>query len=268
MAEGVFQTDRAIFNNPIWENPAKFRLFFYIYGNAVFAKEGVDINGIHVARGQFLRSYRNLANDLKYLENRSLKKYSISHIKKLIEQLVEEKRIEMEVTELGTLFTVLNYEQYQGFERFQKSNQERRENRTRTEREQNENNNNNDKNDKNVKNDKNTSSLQNKFSNSDIEYILSLELASLMQGNKPNVKVGDPQSWAKHFDLMIRRDKRTVEDIRNVMVWSQKDPFWSSNILSAKKLREKFDQLQLKMNQKQNKTDKPKQPKVEGIKAW
>lgn len=120
MSEGVFQTDRAIFNNPIWKCPAKFRLFFLIYGNAVFLPEGVIKGNIYIGRGQFLRSYRNLAEDLEYFENRSLKKYSISYIKKLIDELVKEKRLELEDTELGTLFTVLNYEQYQGFERFEK----------------------------------------------------------------------------------------------------------------------------------------------------
>jgi hypothetical protein len=149
MAEGAFQTDRKIFNNPIWKNVAKFRLFFFIYGNAVFAEEGKNVGGIHVVRGQFLRSYRNLAEDLEYLENNSIKRYSVSHIKKLIDELVSEQRLLTEPTELGTLFTVLNYEHYQGFERFKKDGREQRENSVRTAREQRENNN------KNVKNDNN-----------------------------------------------------------------------------------------------------------------
>lgn len=150
MPEGSFQTDRVIFDNPIWKNPAKFRLFFYIYGNAVFSKDGVDIAGIHLDRGQLLKSYRNLSDELEYLENHSLKRYSISHIKKMIDELIEEKRLQMEISPLGTVFTVLNYEQYQGFERFEKDNREHSENTERTERERSENNNKNDKNDKNV----------------------------------------------------------------------------------------------------------------------
>src|SRR5665648_564553 len=95
MPEGVFQTDRVIFNNPIWKNPAKFRLFFYIYGNAIFSKEGFDIGGIHLSRGQLLKSYRKLSDELEYIENHSLKKYSISHIKKLVDELIKEKRLEI-----------------------------------------------------------------------------------------------------------------------------------------------------------------------------
>jgi len=152
VAEGVFQTDRAIFLNQIWKNPAKFRLFFFLYGNAIFADAGTETGGIHVAKGQYLRSYRNLCDDLEYLENHSLKKYSLSHIKKMVDELVLEKRLSVKSTELGTLFTVLNYEQYQGFERFKKDNTEQRKNGARTERERSENNN---KNVNNVKNDKN-----------------------------------------------------------------------------------------------------------------
>jgi len=45
---------------------------------------------------------------------------------------------------------------------------------------------------------------------------------------------------------MLRVDKRIIEDVRLVMSWSQNDDFWKFNILSASKLREKFDQLYMK----------------------
>lgn len=54
--------------------------------------------------------------------------------------------------------------------------------------------------------------------------------------------------WAKDFDLMIRRDKIDADDIAEVIEWCQKDSFWRSNILSGKKLREKYQQLKMKMN--------------------
>lgn len=121
----------------------------------------MTIQNIHVKRGQFLRSYRNLVNDLEYLDNRSLKKYSISVISKKIDQLVKEERLKIESTELGTLFTVVNYDEYQGFDRYKKESEngartarEHSENSPRTERERSENNNNNVNKDKNDKKDK------------------------------------------------------------------------------------------------------------------
>ncbi|MNW43550.1 hypothetical protein D3C74_207510 [compost metagenome] len=159
--KGAFQTSREIFENPIWQDVIKFRIFFFIVGNAVFAEEGVTIQNIHVKRGQFLRSYRNLVNDLEYLDNRSLKKYSISVISKKIDQLIKEERLKIENTELGTMFTVVNYDEYQGFERYKKESEngartlrEQPENGSRTDRERSENNNNNVNKDKNDKNDK------------------------------------------------------------------------------------------------------------------
>ncbi|MGM0238393.1 DnaD domain-containing protein [Enterococcus sp. AZ103] len=152
MAKGAFQTSREIFENPIWSDVVKFRLFFYIYGNAVFASEGTNVAGIHLKRGQFLRSFRNLQKDLIYQEKRGFKMYSLSTIKTKVEQLVKENRIEIETTEYGTLFTVVNYEEYQGFERYSKSLSERQSNDNRTTTERQPNNNKNDKNDKNEKN--------------------------------------------------------------------------------------------------------------------
>lgn len=136
----MFQIDREIFDNSIWNNVAEFRVFFYILGNAVWKDEGVKKGNVLVGRGQYLRSYRNLREDLMYMDNNAIKYYSISHIKKIIDKLVVDGRVKKEETELGTLFTIVNYSKYQGFERFEKDNQERRENGARTEQEQNKNN--------------------------------------------------------------------------------------------------------------------------------
>lgn len=153
--KGAFQTSREIFENPIWNDIPKFRIFFYIYGNAVFSKEGTTVAGMHLKRGQFLRSYRNLRDDLEYVENRSVKQYSLSVIKRKVDSLVKENRLKIEETELGTLFTVINYEQYQGFEHYKNSNLERSENALGTGMERSENNNKNVNKDNNVK-EKNT----------------------------------------------------------------------------------------------------------------
>lgn len=46
--------------------------------------------------------------------------------------------------------------------------------------------------------------------------------------------------------LLLDRDNRTPEQVRRVIDWATSDAFWKSNILSAAKLREKFDQLLIK----------------------
>lgn len=66
----------------------------------------------------------------------------------------------------------------------------------------------------------------------------------------------DLQKWADEFRKLVAIDK--VQDkhlIRDVIDWVTSDPFWKVNVLSAKKLRDKFGELALKMKAAQ----KPKQ---------
>ncbi len=128
MAFGAFLTSREIFENDIWTDVTKFRIFFYIVGKAVFAEDGVKKGNIHIQRGQYLRSLRNLREDLAYYENNSEKMYSLSVLNRKISELVEEERIAIENTKLGTLFTVINYAKYQGFDHYKGGNAEQSEN--------------------------------------------------------------------------------------------------------------------------------------------
>lgn len=63
----------------------------------------------------------------------------------------------------------------------------------------------------------------------------------------PNHKKPNLKSWADDVRLMRERDKRTIHEIRQVFGWSNKDSFWRRNILSPGKLRDKFDDLVIKM---------------------
>jgi hypothetical protein len=242
---GAFQTSRDIFLNPIWQDVPKFRIFFYIVGNAVFSDDGVRVGNVHLKRGQYLRSYRNLQEDLSYLENRSVKKYSLSLIKRKIDQLILEKRLQIEECELGTLFTVVNYAVYQGFEHYKNNN----ENAERTATEQRRNNNKKDKKDKK---DNNKKPSRHKFEICDMEmaeFLFQKILENNAQSKKPNL-----ESWANEVRLMREKDMRTIEQIQYLINWSQNDSFWKTNILSISKLRSKFDQLVIKCKEEKEKS--------------
>jgi len=87
-----------------------------------------------------------------------------------------------------------------------------------------------------------------------VEGSTELRLASFLleeiQKNKPDFKQPNLQAWAKDIDLMIRRDGRVTDRIREVIVWAQGDSFWRKNILSTGSLRDKFDRLELAMQEK------------------
>lgn len=252
MAKGAFQTSREIFENPIWTDVVKFRIFFYIYGNAVFANDGTTIAGIHLNRGQYLRSYRNLQKDLVYLDKKAFKQYSLSTIKDKVDQLVKEGRIRIESTDYGTLFTVVNYEEYQGFERYTNLLSEQQPNSSRTVTEQYPNNNKNDKNDKNDKNVNNSPRNTRKkrvYADDDPNKKLAKLLFKLISKNQ-SIQDPDFDKWANTIRLTIEADKRTGKEVQEMIVWSSQSDFWSSVILSPTSLRKHFDKMSAQKSKK------------------
>lgn len=58
---------------------------------------------------------------------------------------------------------------------------------------------------------------------------------------------------------MVELDERDIGKVGRMIEWCQKDSFWSSNILSAKKLREKYDVMARQANRKPERAyNKPK----------
>lgn len=51
------------------------------------------------------------------------------------------------------------------------------------------------------------------------------------------------QSMCIDFDRLLRLDKRDPEETIDVILWCQKDPFWSQNINSSYKFREQYSRL-------------------------
>ncbi len=83
-----------------------------------------------------------------------------------------------------------------------------------------------------------------------IELKLSKLLLGLILARHSGFKKPVLKKWSLYIDRMIRLDKRKPNDIEAVIKWCQADEFWQNNILSTRKLRDKFDQLYLKMPKK------------------
>ena len=84
-------------------------------------------------------------------------------------------------------------------------------------------------------------SPQRKFSDGDMAFVDGM-LNLLMQTN-PKIKQPNKEVWADKVRLMRERDKLTHEEMATVFTWANNDHFWSSNILSPSKLRDKWDTL-------------------------
>jgi len=61
------------------------------------------------------------------------------------------------------------------------------------------------------------------------------------------IKEPNWQKWAGTMDKIFRIDKRDPEKTKALIIAIFKDPFWSKNVLSPDKLREKYDELTIKL---------------------
>ncbi len=68
----------------------------------------------------------------------------------------------------------------------------------------------------------------------------------------PTAKEPNYTDWANDIRLMRSLDGRTHEQIWHLFCWANKDSFWYKNILSPRRLREKFDELTIKSQEVQN----------------
>lgn len=57
--------------------------------------------------------------------------------------------------------------------------------------------------------------------------------------------------WAKNIEKLIRLDKQEPSTVEEVILFATHDNFWGANILSGKKLRDKWDTLTKQMNRKE-----------------
>lgn len=90
---------------------------------------------------------------------------------------------------------------------------------------------------------------QKTFSSDSDEYRLSIYLWKFISNNNGEAKEPNMQKWSKGFDLILRLDNRSIEDIKKVIVFSQGNEFWYKNILSPDKLRNHYEKLTLQMKE-------------------
>lgn len=65
----------------------------------------------------------------------------------------------------------------------------------------------------------------------------------------PNHKPPNLEVWANDIRLMVEQDGRSIDTIKELFSWANRHDFWCKNILSPRKLREKWDQLTIHKSQ-------------------
>jgi hypothetical protein len=79
------------------------------------------------------------------------------------------------------------------------------------------------------------------------------------------VKDAKLDKWADEFRKMIELDKRDKAELKKIIDWCTKDPFWSTNILSADKLRKQYERLGLAMDKAPGNAIKSKEDQTKDV---
>lgn len=255
----------------IFKDVLAHRIYSLIVMNATHAE--YEYNGILLKPGQWVRSYSKLVDDLEYIDGRGFKKPNKSTISRAIDRLVDANIIEIEypiiianhatdsatvratdnATINATLFTLLETQSYQGFEVNEEVNHATDSatvhatdnatdsaSKTRI-----------NKQELNKKNNTRKRAKRIYEVDSD-EMVLVNFFISEIRKNDPKFKEPNKQTWADDFRKLIELDKRDKSEISKLIRWVQQDAFWKSNILSPRKLREKYSALVIKMNDEQS----------------
>lgn len=257
---GWIKFHRKILDNEIWQDVTAFRLFTLLLLKASH-KDGIKTRGIEVNRGQYLRAYSKLAEDLEYMEGRGFKKVSKSTVERKVKKLVDASMVSVSETVSGTLFTITKYDDYQGADDVNEitsgTDKETNVGRTRDDR------------GTNVVQEQELKNLRTKeLKNKDIKnspkqvydedsppFILADFFYKEILKNDPKRKEPNLQTWSDDIRKMIELDKRDKKEIGELMRWVQQDEFERANVLSPSKLRTRYTSLLLKMN-------KPKFPSI------
>lgn len=225
MQSGWIKLHRSIMDWEWYEDQNTFRLFLHILLTANHADK--NWRGIMIKKGQ------KLTSQLKLSEQTGLTR---QQVRTCLNRLESTNEITMQSTAQNTMITVLQWDKYQE-ETNESTNEQPTANHQSTT-------------NKNVKNEKNIKTITPaKPKYEDIDLKFATQAFELIKQNNPDHKEPNLKSWASDVRKMREIDKRDLNEMARVWTWIRQDHFWSTNILSISKFREKYDQLKLKSNQ-------------------
>lgn len=247
--QGYIKDHRQELASDIWAMPPLYhRLWQWLKYKANHDDASIpmaDGSRLLIKRGQHLTSVRKIANGIGWYERGLWKEPNPKTVNELLNWLTDAGMITLENgNRKYTLVTLVNWAL------FQISSDES--NAKVTVSIQSLGINKNEKNEKNEEKKeekKKTSSRKRTVYEIDsIPYRSASYLLTKIREHTPSIKEPNLQQWANDMRLMLETDKREPNAVATVIDWATSNSFWQSNILSASKLREKFETLQSQMN--------------------
>ncbi|CAM3778602.1 hypothetical protein [Alkalicoccus chagannorensis] len=246
--KGYIKDYRKELESEIWLMPPLYHRVWQFLKYKVNHKENVvpmsDGSTLTIQEGQHLTSVRKIAKGIGYYEQGAWKEPNPKTIQRILDWLKKKDMISISTghgNSKYTLITLTQWESYQSKDR--EGNSEYTASTQLMER---------NKNEKNEKNEEKKESPKLKFETHHLK--LAELLFKKIKENDPGAKEPNLEKWAHTFRLMMERDDRPGKEIQELIMWSQDNDFWKSNILSASKLREKYSTLKMQREYENNKT--------------
>lgn len=190
---------------------------------------------------KFIANPGQMVTSLDSIKQKSGKGVSIRAVRTSLNKFENVGFLTSKSTNSGRLVTIANWAKYQ--EGIEEATSELTGNRQATDKQLTTN--------KNVKNEKKEDSQQSRkreYADDSPEMIEAVYLWEKIKGNNPEHRKPNLQSWADDVRKMNQLDHRSFEKIHKMIDGCQFNPFWQANILSAAKLRSKFDMMAAQAN--------------------
>lgn len=235
--EGWISLHRKILDNPIvCKDSDYFSIWCYLLLNATHKEQDKMFANkrITLKKGQLITGRKKIAEQFSVSE---------SKVQRILKKLEIEQQIEQQTCSANRLITILNWQSYQSSE--QQNEQQVNNNRTTSEQQVNTNNNvimkqcNNE-----IKKSK---SKTNVFDDQSFEMKIVEGLILKIKSVNEKFKEPNRQKWALVIDRMIRIDKRTEQELIDILKFSTNDEFWRNIVLSTESLRRNYDKIYMQM---------------------
>lgn len=243
MSQGWLKIYRELKDKAIWKKstPGQKSVLITILMMANHQAKSWEWNGkkFTVQQGQFISSPSSIAKEAGLGITRQIVRGSLARFANL-------GFLTTQSTNDSTLVTIVNWELYQGIETNstnQSTNRQPTDNQPTTT-----NKNVRMKEGKNKDKEHSQQSRKREYADGSPEMIEAVYLWEKIKGNNPEHRKPNLQSWADDIRKMHELDHRSFEKIHKMIDWCQLNPFWQANILSAAKLRSKFDMMAAQAN--------------------
>ena len=241
--QGWVKIHRKIRQSFLWTDANQLKLWLLILMKASHDGNRFLFNGkqVDVSRGQLVTGRDALAFEFNDGVSRDHRVVART-LWRWVKQFEKEQMLSIKSTPQYSVITVINYNMYQSSDQQVSIDCPSTVHQVSTIK--------NDKNAKNAKKEDSQHSRKREYADGSPEMIEAVYLWEKIKGNNPEHRKPDLQSWADDIRKMHELDHRPFEKIHKMIDWCQFSPFWQANILSAAKLRSKFDMMAAQANRK------------------